>query len=358
MKLKRTLSQSMFLFSIVFFLCIPLRIIQIICLTYVFIYIISFFYSFILKRGILIERRITKLKIACKEKVDVTIIFKNKSKLKADIFYIFDSAPFLLVEKNKNCQIVTIRPNEVLNYTYTVSSLERGIYEIGPILIRTSDPFGFFPFQLEIKETLQIVVRPARINLITNAHPGLPQGSLKINNAVYEDITQRKSVRPYMYGDEKRRINWRISAKENDLYINLYENTYNTTFFVFLNLAQDDYSINQRYYETEKAIEIAASIVEKARKLHQRIGFAAYGTGFPYIPPALNQYEIILDILAVIKTEEGKLEYNPVSYYKNQLSNETVYYIVGPEQVRNYFLKVEANNEDITTDNIFAYRTK
>lgn len=342
--------------SIFLFLVVPVKIVQFLALSIVAIIGASFAYSLILKKSIVVERQINKLKIACREKVEISLIVKNNSPLTAHIFYFLDEAPYLMVYDHKNTDIVTLRPHEYKKCTYTFSAQDRGLFTIGPVKIRTSDPIGLFDFEVEVDNILEVTVRPQRIKLITHAFPGLPQGRMKINNAIYEDITQRKNIREYINGDEQRRINWRMTAKQNELYTNVYENTFDTNFFIFLNLAEEEYDLHSRYYDTEKAIQIAACIVEKARELHQPVGFAAYGTNFPFIRPSQNQYDNILDILSLIKMEPGKLEYDPYAYYKSLLPNGTIFFIIGQKEVTNYFSKVEANQEDINTENIGVLR--
>ena len=179
-----------------------------------------------------------------------------------------------------------------------------------------------------------------------------PQGNLKINNPCYEDITMRRSIREYMNGDEQKRINWRASAKFDQLFTNQYEASFDAPFFVFLNLAEEDYDLHTRSFHMEKAIEIAANIVEKSRVLRQRCGFAAYAEGFPYLAPHQNQADSILDILSVIKASQGKINYNPRTRFKNQLPHGSLFFEIGPEEVDKYFAKVEANRQDINTQNV------
>lgn len=347
---------SFVIVSIGLFLFVPLKIVQFLGLSIVCVIAFSFAYSNILRKSIVVERQINKLKIACREKVEISLIIKNNSKLTAHIFYFMDEAPYLMVYDHKNTDIVTLHPKEYKKCTYSFSAQERGLYKIGPVKIRASDPIGLFDFEIEVENILEVTVRPQRIKLIAQAFPGLPQGRMKINNAIYEDITQRKNIREYMNGDEQRRINWRMTAKQNELYTNVYENTFDTNFFIFLNLAEEDYDLHSRYYDMEKAIQIAACIVEKARELHQPVGFAAYGTDFPYIRPSQNQYDNILDILSLIKMEPGKLEYEPYNYYKSLLPNGTIFFIIGQKEVTQYFAKVEASQEDINTENIGVLR--
>ena len=344
------------LFCLILYLIIPFRLLQFICLGIIAVILISFFYAIVLKKNIQVERNMNTLKLACKEKSEISFTIKNFSPLTAHVCYYFDSVPYFYIFDDGNKGIFELRPNEIRKISYKVTSQNRGLYKAGPVRIRTSDPLGLFQIDMELPCPLEITVRPARIKLITEVVPGFPQGNLKIKNPCYEDITMRRSVRPYMNGDELKRINWRTSAKFDGLYTNQYEDSFDAPFFVFLNLAEEDYDLHNRNYYSEKAIEIAASIVEKARVMRQRCGFAAYGSGFPYLAPHQNQADYILDLLSVIKLEKGKLEYNPQKKFGHQLPPGTLFFMVGPEEVEKYFMKVEANKENINTTNVGIMR--
>ena len=343
---------TVFIASIVFFLICPFKLLQFICLGITGVILLSFFYAIVLKSNIQIERNTKALKLACKEKSEITFTIKNFSPLTAHVCYYFDSVPYFYIFDEGNKGVTALRPHEIKKITYKVTSQERGLFHAGPVRIRTGDPLGLFLIDMEISCPLEITVRPARIKLITEVMPGFPQGHLKINNPCYEDITMRRSIREYMNGDELKRINWRTSAKFGSLYTNQFEDSFDAPIFVFLNLAKEDYDLHNRGYYSEKAIEIAASIVEKSRVLRQRCGFAAYGTGFPYLPPHQNQADCILDILSLIKCEEGKLDYEPQKKFMHQLPAGTLFFEVGPREVENYFLKVESNLENINTTNV------
>lgn len=347
---------TVFIASIIFFLICPFKLLQFLCLGIIGVILLSFFYAIVLKSNIQIERNTSALKLACKEKSEITFTIKNYSPLTAHVCYFFDSVPYFYVFNEGNKGVTALRPHEIKRITYKVTSQERGLFHAGPVRIRTSDPLGLFLIDMEVSCPLEITVRPARIKLITEVVPGFPQGNLKINNPCYEDITMRRSIRDYMNGDELKRINWRASARFASLYTNQYENSFDAPLFVFLNLAEEDYDLHNRRYYSEKAIEIAASIIEKARVLRQRCGFAAYGTGFPYLPPRQNQSDSILDLLSLIKCEKGKLEYDPQKKFSHQLPTGTLLFIVGPREVENYFLKVGANQENINTTNVGIMR--
>ena len=220
--------------SLIFFLVSPFKLLQFVCLGILFVFLLSFLYSLILSRSIKIERNTEKLKLACKEHSEISFTIKNFSRLTAFVCYFFDEIPYFQIFDNGNKGITMLRPKEIKKLTYEVTSRDRGLFHAGPVRIRTSDPLGLFLIDMEVPAPLEITVRPARIKLITEVMPGLPQGNLKIKNPCYEDITMRRSIREYINGDELKRINWRASAKFGELFTNQYEDSYDAPFFVLI----------------------------------------------------------------------------------------------------------------------------
>ena len=49
--------------------------------------------------------------------------------------------------------------------------------------------------------------------------------------------------------------------------------------------------------------------------------------------------------------ESGKLNYDPIKKFSNQLPAGTLLFVIGPREVESYFSKVEANKENINTEN-------
>lgn len=345
-------TKTALILCIIFFLIIPVKTVQIICLTFIFTILFSYLYSKNLLKNIDVVHTIKSLKLACNENSDVILFIKNYSVLPAFFCYYFDEAPFLRIYKDKNSDTCMLRPKENLRLTYNVTALERGLFSAGPFKLTLSDPLGLFQIKKIIEDRTIITVRPARINFQTFLQPGIPGGFEKIMNPIFEDITLHKSIRPYKTGDSIRRINWRASAKCNELYINQYDFTYDVPVFVFLNLAEDDYPLKEMRWYSEKAIEIAASIILTAGLHKMRCGFAAYSQDFPFLKPKLNQTDFILDLLSVIKSTPGKLPYNPILQFEKKLPSGTLIYEIGPEVVESYFTKLTAGNENFNTKNL------
>ena len=126
------------------FLFCPFKLLQFICLAIIGTILLSFFYALVLKSNIQIERNTNALKLACKEKSEITFTIKNFSSLTAHVCYFFDSVPYFYIFDEGNKGITSLRPHEIKRITYRVTSQERGLFHAGPVRIRTSDPLGLF----------------------------------------------------------------------------------------------------------------------------------------------------------------------------------------------------------------------
>ena len=124
---------TVFIASIIFFLICPFKLLQFLCLGIIGVILLSFFYAIVLKSNIQIERNTSALKLACKEKSEITFTIKNYSPLTAHVCYFFDSVPYFYVFNEGNKGVTALRPHEIKRITYKVTSQERGLFHAGPI---------------------------------------------------------------------------------------------------------------------------------------------------------------------------------------------------------------------------------
>ena len=346
------LTKAAVIICIMFVLVIPFKIIQSICICILCVILFSYIQSRILLKKIDAEHTFKNLKLACHEQTEIIFHLKNNSFLPCFFCYFFDDVPYLMVAKDKNSGVCVIRPKEILRIEYRITALERGRFYAGPLKLKMTDILGLFQISKTVSDKTTVTVRPARIKFQTLFQPGTPQGNEKILNPIYEDISLHKNIRPYESHDSIRRINWRATAKYQSLFTNQYELRYDVPVFVFLNLAEDDYPLKEMRWYTEKAIEIAANIIQTAGRHKLSVGFAAYSQDFPYLSPKQNQSDFILDILSEIKTVSGKTAYTPKLYFTPKLPHGTLFYQVGPEEVESYFAKLTAGKDVFSTKNL------
>lgn len=119
--------------------------------------------------------------------------------------------------------------------TYQVRSDVRGVFQVGPMTVRVSDPFGLVEIGRAFRTTAQLTVTPQTVSL-----PGIPLGgawtgsgdnrprAFAVGSA--EDVT----VREYRRGDDLRRVHWRSSARVGELMVRREEQPWQSRATLFL----------------------------------------------------------------------------------------------------------------------------
>lgn len=102
--------------------------------------------------------------------------------------------------------------------------IRRGRFPLGPVDIRTSDPFGLFPRTTHLRESGHIVVLPPVVRL--QAY-GVPAGRLSGGEAIRQRTHQltpnASTVRDYAPGDSLNRIHWKSTARMQRLIAKEFE---------------------------------------------------------------------------------------------------------------------------------------
>jgi len=197
--------------------------------------------------------------------------------------------------------VVSLPGNSSRLLEYTVRSDRRGVYEIGPGIVRFSDPLGLFSRTIPISITQTISVFPRIISPEITIPPGLPIGELNSSNPLFEDTSRYRGIREYVPGDDPRRIHWKTSAKAEKLHVMEFDATYNAPLLVVLNIDADLYTKNTRYQHFERIIEAAASVSQLWDGHDQKTGLIINSSTPFILPQAKQQISYILQVLAEIE---------------------------------------------------------
>lgn len=173
--------------------------------------------------------------------------------------------------------VVGLGPWEERSFSYELEGRERGEFQLGPVDLVGTDAFGFFPWRAQLPCHQRVIVYPNIFALDLRHKRGLPSGSLKVLNKLYEDVTRYRSLREYQPGDEPKRINWKASARMGALFSMEYVPSIYFPVLVLLNLTADDYPLAQRAHLVERAIEAAASLVFYFVGIGQEVGLVTTG---------------------------------------------------------------------------------
>lgn len=337
------------LILIIFGLCAFLfsanKMIQVVSSFLMILYLLSWIYSKVLSKNISIKRTVKEFRINRTDYFSVTIEVCNNSFLPIIYSEVFDSpAPLqTFAEGARFCVSLGAKRKTFLNYK--VSGNTRGEFFISPLVLKTSDPLGFFNIEIVNDEKCHVLVIPAKRELNFLVKEGIPQGEIIVNDKRYEDLSLYRSIREYQSGDEFKRINWKVCARFGKLFTNEFQDSLNSPFFVYLDLCLDNYPNQFTYKVVEKAVEVSASLLMYSKRLKQENGFASNGiikssdeeiNGMqPYFPIRANQTENLLDMTALLQPIEKK-DFSSTDNLKKalwHLNANTDFYYVGPKEI-------------------------
>ena len=271
MKAIHLLLLVLLLILVLFF---PLRILQFVALLYIGVIGFSYLYSRIIARYVTIRRRNKVLRTHRFEPLEITLVVENRSFLPAAYINVVDEQNTFFASEAGNF-LVKLRAGERKILSYSIESQHRGQYTVGPAVIQGSDPLGLFPFRARAADSQTLIVYPEVLPLSLLSSEGLPAGTIRVENPVYEDVTRYRSLREYLPGDDLRRVSWKASAKTGQLFVMDYLPRLYAPVLILLNLNSQDYPMRFRYHRIERAATLAASLVVHFLSLRQEIGLIA-----------------------------------------------------------------------------------
>jgi uncharacterized protein (DUF58 family) len=141
--------------------------------------------------------------------------------------------------------------------TYRIPTKRRGVYDVGPVEIPRTDPFGLFRTAQQMGEVQRISVHPRLLPM----RP-LPTGVSRNVEGPSSDTSPQGSVtfhrlREYVVGDDLRTIHWPSTARAGTLVVRHNVDTAQTYTVVLGDLDPERYSDDT----FEEAVDVMASLV-------------------------------------------------------------------------------------------------
>lgn len=154
---------------------------------------------------------------------------------------------------------------QVARANYQMISQQRGPLTLGPSLVEVGDPLGLSRRSKTLGSATNITIFPRSV-AIDLPDPNTCQGELidAIRRVIRYQPTSSEfqAIREYTSGDDPRRINWRASAKREDLVVNEYATEIKIDTYVALNTNQNAYSAEG----FERAVSVATSFVRSIER--------------------------------------------------------------------------------------------
>ncbi|MBN2736005.1 MAG: DUF58 domain-containing protein [Spirochaetales bacterium] len=332
------------LLSIFIILFFPYWFIQLFAFLILIVYFLSFFYSKTTYNSVIFKRDQQIIRAYKHQIITIDFDIENRSILPIHYISIYDRTG-KLDKLTSSKFILSLNKNEKKKLSYQIKTMARGEYFIGPVIIKSGDPLGLFPWEYHLESKSQeknpgqckIIVFPRVFTINREIQNGNSGGDIIVKNKIDEDITRVKSIREYIPGDDIRHISWKVSAHLGSLFTREFLQSISSPVLLLLNLTTEDYPVKYRYSYIETAIEYCASLVNYFTSLKQEIGFLS--TGFiDTIHPRVsfgqgnNHSMFLLEKLAVINsTNQAHDVIDLLNKSHLSLQNGTRIILIGPE---------------------------
>lgn len=185
-----------------------------------------------------------------------------------------------------------------------VPALRRGRFRLGPIVLRSGDPFGLFSTELRVAQDALVLVYPRVVALPFWTLPGsFLEGNVLTGQRSLQSTSMVMGVREYRPGDALNRIHWRSSARHGELKVKEFELDKTADLWIQLDLDRHWHRGAGEESTEERCITIAASVVQKALHEHRNVGLVTSGARTEVLHPdrGTRQYGRLMQYLAELQ---------------------------------------------------------
>jgi uncharacterized protein (DUF58 family) len=173
-------------------------------------------------RGGMSAQRIMSPRFSIGDENLITLNISNAYPFKVKGMLI-DELPFQFQERNFRLN-VSIGYNAQETVTYKIRPLSRGEFNFGHLICYASSPLGLIMRRIKIAEPTVVKVYPAyqqlrRFQLLAISGSAL-SGVKKIRRLGHS--LEFEKIKDYVQGDDVRTINWKATARSNNLMVNTY----------------------------------------------------------------------------------------------------------------------------------------
>lgn len=239
-----------------------------------------------------VRRRMSEIRVRPGQRVSVELVVENLSPVPASFVLLEDRHPPAL-GRSARLVLVGLRPRATRRVGYTLVPQRRGRFVLGPVRVEISDPFALTRTGMELDVREEIVVAPEVEDL--RGGPDTPFGftmGLAAARQLYRSGDEFYTMRPYVEGDDLRRIHWPSVARTGELMLRQDEATRRASAVLFVDTRES--ALGRAHTPAfEKAVSAAASI----GVLLARYGFTLK-IGTSQLPPRHVGEEQLLEALA------------------------------------------------------------
>ncbi len=231
---------------------------------YIFLLIglVSVFFSIVSLFSVKLQAEVNQRSYVSGSSEIIKYTIKNKSFIFVP-YFIHQADMLKALLKDYNGEIISLRPREEATLKYKISFPTRGIYNLGSCRIATRDILGVIDIEGSMDLKYSIKVYPKIYPLERFLFGGRDHFEvIKRAPSSIEDSYNIRDIRKYREGDSIKRINWKVSAKKQELYIKNLESVSGEEFYLILDMHRKNYSIDPKGLKEELMIDFTVSLIK------------------------------------------------------------------------------------------------
>ncbi|HEV8115348.1 MAG TPA: DUF58 domain-containing protein, partial [Acidimicrobiales bacterium] len=118
-------------------------------------------------------------------------------------------------------RLAPLRTGEGSTAAYRVPTDRRGLFDLGPLQVIRTDPLGLVTRTVEVagQDTLTVYPRIDRVAALPHTRGADPRGGSVTQASFGPSGQDFHALRPYVMGDDLRRVHWKSSARTEELLI-------------------------------------------------------------------------------------------------------------------------------------------
>jgi uncharacterized protein (DUF58 family) len=224
--------------------------------------------------------------VECGGKSELVEVVNNAKYLPLPVFHIKYSLSRFLEFKDMENVILSdayhrndafsVMGNQKVKRTVEFTAKKRGRYGINGVNITARDFFMTKSFARKIRNNSYIYVLPEKVE-----GPSMDElmskslGEIAARNSLNEDLFSVDGIRQYQRTDSFRRINWKATARCDELMVNTYQRSAEYKVMILLNL-ETNYMVKPEVI-TELSISLASTAAKKLIDAEIPVAFSSNG---------------------------------------------------------------------------------
>ncbi len=201
-------------------------------------------------------------------------------------------------------RVLSIGGGRTRRWKVLVKALRRGRFHLGPIVLRSGDPFGLFATEQRIPTDSLILVYPRILPLPFWQLPGsFLEGNVLTGQRSLQSTSMVMGIREYRPGDAVNRIHWPSSLRHRNLQVKEFELDKTADLWIYLDLERRWHRGEGDHSTEERAVTVAASVVAKALREHRNVGLVTSGRHAEILHPdrGTKQFGKLMQYLAEVQ---------------------------------------------------------